>query len=269
MHSLQAPPPPSAAVSPPPVRWSGASTIVLARYLESIDATETAALRAVAEGTEEEAAGGLAALAASHGGPTTDALGSLPRAAHTTVGVAVAVLSANEEGSDPLVLVIQEKHGPARGIWKLPGGSVDPGEDWQDAALREVREETGVSLTPTLNPTSLGGFRVVHNNSGTSNVYAVFGATVTPEQRRQLSLQPQAEEIARVAWLPVEQVAAQAPHMRDPESVYGALFRAAVQAATLSQSAVPAVLRSMRAARTSRAPDRPLGNNETFTLAKL
>ncbi len=34
-------------------------------------------------------------------------------------------------------------HRPRHGDWVLPKGKLDPGEQWQDAALREVREETG------------------------------------------------------------------------------------------------------------------------------
>jgi 8-oxo-dGTP diphosphatase len=34
------------------------------------------------------------------------------------------------------------------GFWSLPGGHIDEGEDPLAAAIREVQEETGVSITP-------------------------------------------------------------------------------------------------------------------------
>jgi 8-oxo-dGTP diphosphatase len=36
-------------------------------------------------------------------------------------------------------------HRPRHGDWSLPKGKLDPGESWHEAALREVREETGLS----------------------------------------------------------------------------------------------------------------------------
>ncbi len=39
------------------------------------------------------------------------------------------------------VLVV---HRPRYDDWSLPKGKLDPGESWEDAALREVEEETGV-----------------------------------------------------------------------------------------------------------------------------
>jgi 8-oxo-dGTP diphosphatase len=35
-------------------------------------------------------------------------------------------------------------HRPRYDDWSLPKGKLDPGETWEEAALREVREETGL-----------------------------------------------------------------------------------------------------------------------------
>lgn len=47
------------------------------------------------------------------------------------------------------VLLIRRGTPPRLGEWSLPGGRIEPGERAVDAALRELREETGVEARIT------------------------------------------------------------------------------------------------------------------------
>ena len=64
------------------------------------------------------------------------------------------------------VLLIRRTMNPERGKWALPAGYVDAGEHPQDAAQREVHEETGLEVEIT----RLVGVEGGSNNTGASIV---------------------------------------------------------------------------------------------------
>jgi 8-oxo-dGTP diphosphatase len=57
------------------------------------------------------------------------------------VTVDVVIVTREER---PRVLLIRRKHDPFAGMWAIPGGFVNMDEGLEDAARRELREETGV-----------------------------------------------------------------------------------------------------------------------------
>ena len=46
------------------------------------------------------------------------------------------------------LLLVQRANEPGRGLWSVPGGRVEPGEDDAAALVREMLEETGLQVTP-------------------------------------------------------------------------------------------------------------------------
>jgi ADP-ribose pyrophosphatase YjhB (NUDIX family) len=50
------------------------------------------------------------------------------------------------EDEDGRLLFVREGDSYEDGAWKLPGGGVEAGESHEDAVVREVREETGVTV---------------------------------------------------------------------------------------------------------------------------
>lgn len=46
------------------------------------------------------------------------------------------------------VLLVERGREPLKGYWSLPGGVLEVGENLEDAIRREVREETGLEVSP-------------------------------------------------------------------------------------------------------------------------
>jgi 8-oxo-dGTP diphosphatase len=64
--------------------------------------------------------------------------GSYPN--HPRVAVGVIVFKENN------VLLVLRGKPPSQNLWSIPGGSVKLGETLQEAAEREIKEETGLSI---------------------------------------------------------------------------------------------------------------------------
>lgn len=62
------------------------------------------------------------------------------------VGVpCVGGLAYDETGR---LLLIRRANEPGRGLWSIPGGRVEPGETDSEAVVREMKEETGLTVLP-------------------------------------------------------------------------------------------------------------------------
>ena len=59
---------------------------------------------------------------------------------HTIHGVSILFEQAGK------VLLIRRKNPPFAGYWSLPGGRIEPGEQREEAAMREALEETGLTV---------------------------------------------------------------------------------------------------------------------------
>ena len=44
------------------------------------------------------------------------------------------------------ILLVTRTNPPARGLWTIPGGRIEPGERMAEAVVREVLEETGLAV---------------------------------------------------------------------------------------------------------------------------
>ena len=100
-------------------------------------------------------------------------------------------------------------HRPRYDDWSLPKGKLDPGESWEEAALREVREETGFECTlgRELSPTSY------HDRKGRSKLVRywlmdVVGGEFTPN-----------DETDELRWLTPAEAAPLLTYPRDKELV--------------------------------------------------
>ena len=102
---------------------------------------------------------------------------------------------------DGCVLVI---HRGRYDDWSLPKGKLEPGESWEEGALREVEEETGLQAT-ILAP--LGATRYTDRGGAEKEVrYFAMRASGEPEP---------CNEVDEVRWVPLAEAASLLSYARD------------------------------------------------------
>ncbi|WP_040224607.1 NUDIX domain-containing protein [Bhargavaea cecembensis] len=91
-------------------------------------------------------------------------------------------------------LVVKKKYGGLKGKWSFPAGFVEPGERADEAAVREVGEETGIRTVAA----GMVGFRTGVLKGEVSDNMAIF--LLRPVSGQQPVI-PQEREIEEACWM--------------------------------------------------------------------
>ena len=105
-----------------------------------------------------------------------------------------AVVAACLIKKDSKYLLVQEGKPNIRGLWNLPAGHVDKGEQIETAAIREVKEETGFDVQ------LIKEIALIHESTGKS-VKHIFSANIVGGK---ISIDK--DEIIDVKWLTFDEI---------------------------------------------------------------
>jgi mutator protein MutT len=122
----------------------------------------------------------------------------------TVVDAALAVVVHRDH-----VLLVRRRNPPDAGLWGYPGGRVEPGEAPAEAAIRELREETGVEARPSRALTLIE----VRQEGFAFDLHAHLCSYVTGTPAA-------ADDVSAAEWVPAHEVLARSrPMSRDVDAV--------------------------------------------------
>jgi len=133
---------------------------------------------------------------------------------------AIVPCASDPPGTDPTILLIRQyRYATGGQLWEIPAGTLDPGEDPEACARRELLEETGVTATRLQRLTSIWttpGFtnEVIH-------LYLATGLTTgEPSRERDEFIEVVPQPLSRVLELIRE------GEIRDAKTVVAILYMA-------------------------------------------
>jgi bifunctional NMN adenylyltransferase/nudix hydrolase len=105
------------------------------------------------------------------------------------------------------VLLVKRKHRPGAGLWALPGGFVEPRESLRSAALRELREETGIDLDERALRGAVREARVFDHPDRSQRGRSITHAHLIDLGHRELPKVEGSDDAAQAAWIPIASLA--------------------------------------------------------------
>lgn len=114
----------------------------------------------------------------------------------------------DKETGTPRVLLV---HRPSHDDWSFPKGKLDPGETIEEAALREVREETGLDCRIIRKLATLR-YRYRTRNEGRLRPKAVHYFLM---ERVRGDIQVPGEEVDRAEWFDFDEAARRLTYEQD------------------------------------------------------
>lgn len=149
---------------------------------------------------------------------------------HPSVTVDVVILTMRDDRLD--VLLVKRRHWPFEGMWAIPGGFVEPEEDIDSAARRELHEETAVTDVVV---EQFHTFGAPHRDPRGRTISVAHLAFVPPETSSQAG-----DDAAETRWFPLDALPPLAFDHADILAEARAFLRARVACAPVGRVLLPA-----------------------------